>query len=74
MKHRVVFAVMISLILTFFMSAWVTFLNVGIIENFFELWMHAWFLAWPAAGIISFVCAPRLHSLAHQLINMNQNE
>jgi hypothetical protein len=49
------------------MSAWVTFINVGFIDNFIDYWMSAWILAWPAAGVISFVCGPRAHQLAHEI-------
>ena len=67
MKHRFIFAILMSFVLTFFMSAWVTFINVGLIDNFIHFWMSAWLLAWPAAGVISFISAPRIHKLAHQI-------
>ncbi|WP_235591786.1 DUF2798 domain-containing protein [Pseudoalteromonas sp. XI10] len=56
-----------SFVLTFFMSAWVTFINMGLVENYTSYWMSAWFLAWPAAGVISFISAPRIHCLAHEI-------
>ncbi len=67
MKHRLIFALLMSFVLTFFMSAWVTFINIGLVNDFFHYWMSAWLLAWPAAGIISFVSGPRVNKSAHQL-------
>lgn len=67
MKHRFIFAILMSFVLTFFMSAWVTFINVGLIDDFANYWMSAWLLAWPAAGLISFISGPRIHKLAHQI-------
>lgn len=67
MKHRFIFAILMSFVLTFFMSAWVTFINVGLIDDFVNYWMSAWLLAWPAAGLISFISGPRIHKLAHQI-------
>jgi hypothetical protein len=67
MKHRIIFAILISFVLTLFMSAWVTFINVGLIEHFVDYWLSAWLLAWPAAGAISFIAGPRVHQLAHQI-------
>ncbi|MEH6479433.1 MULTISPECIES: DUF2798 domain-containing protein [Pseudoalteromonas] len=67
MKHRFIFAILMSFVLTFFMSAWVTYINMGLINSFINYWMSAWFLAWPAAGVISFVSAPRIHRLAHEI-------
>ncbi|HEC75141.1 MAG TPA: DUF2798 domain-containing protein [Methylophaga aminisulfidivorans] len=68
MKHRMVFSLLMSFVLTFFMSAWVTYLNVGMIEDFVIFWMHDWFLAWPVAAVISFVSGPRLHAFSNTLI------
>ncbi|MFB9137042.1 DUF2798 domain-containing protein [Vibrio olivae] len=67
MKHRFIFAILMSFVLTFFMSAWVTYLNVGFIQGFTDYWMSAWFLAWPAAGVISFISGPRIHQCAQQI-------
>lgn len=67
MKHRIIFALIMSLVLTFFMSAWVTYINVGLISNFTDSWMSAWLLAWPAAGIISFLFGPGIQSLTRSV-------
>ncbi|RDL44972.1 DUF2798 domain-containing protein [Marinomonas piezotolerans] len=67
MKHRIIFATMMSFVLSLLMSAWITFLNIGLTPDFVSSWLHAWILAWPAAGVISFVFAPFLHQLAHRL-------
>lgn len=67
MKHRLVFAVLMSLVLTFFMSAWVTFINIGLRVNFIDYWFPAWLLAWPAAGVISFAFGPRINRLANRI-------
>lgn len=64
MKHRLIFATLMSFVLTLFMSAWVTFINMGVIEGFVGYWLSAWILAWPAAGVISFLCGPQIHQLA----------
>lgn len=67
MKHRIIFATMMSFVLSLLMSAWITFLNIGLHPDFVSFWMHAWVLAWPAAGAISFLFAPFLHQLAHRV-------
>lgn len=69
MKQRLVFAILMSFILTFLMSAWVTFINVGMIDGFLNRWMTAWFLAWPTAGLISFACGPQVHRWSQQIAN-----
>ncbi|MBF60158.1 DUF2798 domain-containing protein [Halomonas sp. FeN2] len=67
MKHRIIFAILMSFTLTLIMSAWITFVNIGAHPNFFSLWLHAWLLAWPAAGIIAFISGPFIHKLAHRI-------
>lgn len=67
MKHRIVFAILMSFTLSLIMSAWVTFVNIGAVPGFVSSWMHAWVLAWPAAGAIAFLCGPYLHKLAHRI-------
>ncbi|TPE55297.1 DUF2798 domain-containing protein [Maribrevibacterium harenarium] len=67
MKHRILFATMMSFVLSILMTAWVTFVNLGLHPEFLSFWMKSWVLAWPAAGAISFVFAPMLHKLAQRL-------
>lgn len=67
MKHRIVFAAMMSFVLSLLMSAWVTFMNIGAHPEFVSFWLHAWIYAWPAAAAISFVFAPFLHQLATKI-------
>jgi hypothetical protein len=69
MKHRLIFAILMSCVLTFLMSAWVTFLNIGAVTGFVDHWLNAWVLAWPAAGVISFVFGPQIHHLAQRIAN-----
>ncbi|MGO2392535.1 MULTISPECIES: DUF2798 domain-containing protein [unclassified Halomonas] len=69
MKHRIIFAILMSFTLSLIMSAWVTYVNIGAHTDFVGIWMHAWLLAWPAAGIIAFICGPFLHKVAHRIAN-----
>ncbi|SBS25443.1 hypothetical protein MSP8886_00281 [Marinomonas spartinae] len=69
MKHRIIFAVLMSFTLSLIISAWITYVNIGMHPDFVRFWMNAWALAWPAAGIISFIAGPFLHSLAYKIAN-----
>ncbi len=51
-KFRVFNTAVMSLLLTLIMTLWITWINLGFVDNFFFLWMKAWALAFPAA----FVC------------------
>jgi len=67
MKHRAIFAVLMSFVLSLLMSAWVTFINMGAVNGFVDQWLSAWILAWPAAGLIAFSFGPRIHQLAQRI-------
>ena len=68
MKQRIIFSIIMSLILSFLMTCWITFINLGISDNFIAQWMHAFLLAWPAAGLISFLFAPTAQKLTQKLM------
>jgi len=53
-KARFVFPILMGGSITFFLSAIVTFVNVGIPADFMLRWMESWMVAWPAAAVIAF--------------------
>ena len=63
MIHRILFSLFMSLQLSFLMTAWVTWINLGWSLNFYQQWFHAFILAWPAAALISLFSAPEIHKL-----------
>ncbi|ASP39048.1 hypothetical protein CHH28_10320 [Bacterioplanes sanyensis] len=66
MKQRLAFTFAMSLTLSGFMSCWVTFLNLGLVPDFFARWGHAFALAWPVAATISFLFGPRVQRWAQK--------
>ena len=69
MKFRLYFAVLMSCVLSFLMSGWITFINIGFTADFLHAWMAAWCLAWPAAALIAFLFGPTVQKLAHYLVS-----
>jgi len=67
MMHRIIFSLSMSLQLSFFMTAWVTWINLGWSTAYYQQWFNAFILAWPAAALISFCTAPEIHKLATSL-------
>ncbi|MBV1789041.1 DUF2798 domain-containing protein [Marinobacterium sp. D7] len=68
-KYRIFFSLFMSLILSFLMTAWVTWINLGVVDGFLFKWSTAFFTAWPAAAIISFLFGPRIHRLTSWVVN-----
>ncbi|GAA0783848.1 DUF2798 domain-containing protein [Marinobacterium sediminicola] len=67
MKLRLWFTFLMSLVLTFFMTGYVTWLNLGFSELYLEKWFRAFCMAWPAAGVISFIFGPVVQRLSTRL-------
>jgi hypothetical protein len=57
-KAKYIFLLYQAGVMAFLMTAFVTWLNLGFVENFFWLWMRAWVKAWPLAYIAALVAAP----------------
>ncbi len=68
MKQRVLFTVLMSCMLSFFMTLWITYINVGLVDGFVSRWLFAFVLAWPAAGVIAFVVSPLAQKLTLMIL------
>ncbi|MFN4262484.1 MAG: DUF2798 domain-containing protein [Thioalkalivibrionaceae bacterium] len=58
LKHRLVFAFFMGGLMSFLMSAVITFINLGLPQNFLMLWMQAWWPAWLIASPVAFFVGP----------------
>jgi hypothetical protein len=45
-------------IMTFTVTAVITFTNLGLRPDFLRRWMIAWAVAWPIAAIAAFIAGP----------------
>ncbi len=50
--------VVMAAIMAFLMTAFVTWLNLGMRPDFFWLWMRAFAIAWPLASLAAYIAAP----------------
>lgn len=68
LKQRLLTSMLMSLLLSGLMTAWVTWLNLGFTAHFISLWLHAYLCAWPAAFIIVVLLGPLVQRLALRLL------
>ena len=68
LRLRCMFAFLMSLVMTLLMSAWVTWLNIGLQADFFSRWRHAFFAAWPVAFCAVMLFAPRVQLLSRSIV------
>jgi hypothetical protein len=66
-RLRVVFALLMSLLMSSMMSGWVTWLNIGLHPDFLARWRYAFMAAWPAAFTVVLVCGPLVHGVSQRL-------
>ncbi len=71
LKLRVIHSALMSMVLSFLMTCWITYINLGAVNGYFGFWMKAWLLAWPPAFVISFAFGPAILKLSHRLARQN---
>lgn len=69
-RFRLLFAFLMSLFMSFLMSAWVTWLNLGLRPDFLERWAHSFVAAWPAAFFVVVFFGPGFQALTHRLLHL----
>jgi hypothetical protein len=55
--------------MSFLLSAWVTYVNLGLSDTFLQSWLTAFINAWPAAFLVAFTVAPPIRTVVIKLIN-----
>ena len=66
--HRLVFAFFMSFIMSCVMSFAISLANVGLVENFFWVWMDAWFFGFFVAFAGVFTVSPLVNWLTEGVL------
>jgi len=61
--HRNIFVACMVFVMAFFMSGFFTIVNVGIVQNFFFLWMKSFAMGYVIAFPIAALAAPLILKL-----------
>ena len=70
-RLRVIFAWLMSGLMSLLMTGWIGWINAGISPDFLARWAHAFVLAWPAAFTIVLIAAPMVQRLTQRLVLPN---
>jgi hypothetical protein len=65
---RLLFSSLMSLLMATLMTAWVTWLNIGLVPDFLARWGYAFRNAWPAAFLVVLFAAPLVQRLTTRLM------
>ena len=66
--EAVTYNLLISGLMSFIMSAAVTFMNVGLIGDFIWIWLRAWLTAWALAFLAVIFVSPIARGLVARLV------
>ncbi|MGX9415989.1 DUF2798 domain-containing protein [Vibrio sp. RC27] len=66
---KLIFTVLFSCCLSFIVSAWVTYINIGLTHDFIDRWAFAFVNAWPAAFTAAYLLSSSVMKFTHFLIN-----
>ena len=67
LRTRMIFAFLMSLLMSVNMSGWITWLNIGFRPDYVARWGRAFLAAWPAAFFAVMTIAPMVHRLTVRL-------
>ena len=65
MKEKMLFALIMSGCMAFTMSGVMTFLNIGLIPDFFTKWMNGFLIAYAIAFPLVITISPLIRKLVH---------
>jgi len=67
LRTRMIFAFLMSFLMTVIMSGWITWLNIGLHPEYVARWARAFLAAWPAAFVAVMTIAPMVQRLTLRL-------
>lgn len=67
-KARLLFSIVMSALMSFLMTGWVTWLNLGFGPDYAARWMRAFVAAWPAAFSIVMLCGPAVQRFSARIV------
>ncbi len=66
--ERFIFALFMALIMVTIMSLFITFVNIGFVDNFFQKWLHSGILAFIVAFPTILIVVPIVRKLVAKVI------
>ncbi len=71
-KFRLFNTAVMSLLLSLMMTLWVTWINLGFVDDFLLRWMKAWLLAFPAAFVCVLILAEPVTKFSRKVFGIKK--
>jgi hypothetical protein len=68
MKARLILSVVMTSVMVLMVTLVATYLNLGVVPDFFGQWMKAYFIGWPVAAATAFVIMPTARRITDRII------
>lgn len=68
LKFRIVNTAIMSVLLSFMMTMFITFINLGWSDDFFMNFLHAWKIAWPAAFVAVLIIGQPVQQFTKRIL------
>lgn len=69
-KFRLINTAIMAVLLSGLMTVYITFINLGMRENFIYYWLKAWLLAAPAAFVCVMMLAAPVHKFTRNILKV----
>ena len=73
-KARFVFPILATGLIVFFVSAAVTFFNIGFRSDFVRRWLSGFAIGWPIAALIAVLAFPLLRRVTASVVGLIERE
>jgi hypothetical protein len=73
-KAKIIFSVLATAVIVFFVSAVVTFANIGFRVDFVQRWLRAFIIGWPVASVLGYFALPLVRRLTERIVALIDGE
>ncbi len=63
---------LMSILLSLIMTLWVTWINLGVVDDFLMRWLKAWMLAFPAAFVCVLLLAQPVQRFSRKVFGIRE--
>jgi hypothetical protein len=69
-KAKFVFPILITAVVVFIVSAFITFFNIGLRPDFVPRWLSAFVVGWPVAAVTAAIALPFVHAATRRIVDL----